>query len=104
MLEVDSQSALVAVQAEKDRILDFDIEGLVAREISGVHAFDLDDVCAEVTQHLRAHRPHLDLCEVEDAHAVQWQRRHRPLHTGLRFSTNARGPSSVSSAAIQRSM
>src|SRR5438445_479746 len=61
---------------------------------SGARPLDLDDVGAEITEHLRCARPQLDLREVEHGHAVE--RRdllHRPVHFGLLFSRNALTPS-----------
>src|SRR5207244_220391 len=76
-----------------------------AREIASARPLDLDDVGAEVTQHLRRARPQLDLREVEDRHAPE--RRdvlHRPDHFGALLSRNAFTPSTWSSDASARAI
>jgi hypothetical protein len=64
--DVEGDAALIAIQAPEDRALAARVLHVHAREIPGARSFDLDDVGAEVAQHLRRARPHLDLREVED--------------------------------------
>src|SRR5438552_16145936 len=103
-LQVDGQAALVAVQTQKDRAFAVDWKRLAARDVAGILAFYLDHIRPKVAQHLRAHRPHLDLVEVEHPHALERVRHQQPLQTGFRLSANARGPSRLSSDAAWRSM
>jgi hypothetical protein len=47
-----------------------------ARLIAGTRAFDLDDLRAEIPQHLRARWAGEDTAEVEEGDAVEWTGRH----------------------------
>src|SRR5207244_1904185 len=71
LLEDDGKPALVAIEAEKDRALAFDRDGLTARDVTGVAAFNFDHVSAKVAEYLRADRAHLDLGKVEDTNALE---------------------------------
>src|SRR5437870_4943684 len=91
---VDGHAALVAVQAPEHDALPAGVLHVHPREVAGAGPLDLDDVGAEIAQHLRRARSHLDLREVEDHDARERLRgAHRPDHRGARFSTNAFTPS-----------
>src|SRR4029077_451543 len=94
---VDGHAALVAVQAPEDGALAAGMPHVHAREVAGAGALDLDDVGAEVAQHLRRARPHLDLREVEDGDSLERRAaRHRPVQWGARRSRKALTPSAWS--------
>src|SRR5207245_1804729 len=63
--DVDRDAALVAIQAPEHGTLAARVFHVHAGEIAGARPLDLDDVGAEVAQHLRRARPQLDLGEVE---------------------------------------
>ena len=99
--EVHRQRAFVPVGGEEDVAHAVRPRQRGTRVVAAPRPLDLDDVGAEVAEHLRRKRAERDLREVEHAHAVERQHRgaHRPLHRGARFSRNARTPSSPSSEA-----
>src|SRR5439155_17082025 len=71
LFQIDGQAALVAVQRQEDRILPFARQHLLARQVAGALALHLDNVGAEISQHLGAHRTHLDLSKVENSNAFE---------------------------------
>jgi len=92
---VEGDAALVAIETPEDGALTADVLHVHAREIARAGTLDLDDVRAEVSEHLRRAWPHLDLREVEDGDAVErLHAAHRPDHRDGRFSRNAFTPSS----------
>src|SRR6185369_12130361 len=83
------------------------LEGRAA-QVTAALAFDLDHVGAVVGQHLRAHRAHHDLAEVDHAHAAQRQCRRFNLsvHTASTVSgrtAKARANSGTSGLRPMRS-
>ncbi len=74
LLGIQRQAALVAVEhGEVQRIDIRDVAQLGARHIAGTGALHLDDVCAEPRQQLRARGASLDVREVDDLDAVEWE-------------------------------
>src|SRR5439155_16663604 len=103
--DVDRDAALVAIQAPEHGTLAARVFHVHAGEIAGARPLDLDDVGAEVAQHLRRARPQLDLGEVEDRHASERSDvLQRPDHLGALLSRNAFTPSTWSSEASARAI
>jgi hypothetical protein len=63
----------------------------------GTRPIDPDDIGPEIGEHHARERRRADPAELDDTDTIQRPRAHRPLHTGMRFSENARAPSWASS-------
>src|SRR5262249_197319 len=94
---VDGDASLVAIETPEDRALAALVQHVHAREVARAGTLDLDDVGAEVSQHLGRARPQLDLGEVQHDDAGERRVVHRPDHRGILLSRNAFTPSTWSS-------
>jgi hypothetical protein len=99
--QVDFHAALVAVQAAEDRVVlaGNRVEGRAA-QVARALALDLDHVGAVVGEHLRAHRPHHDLGEIDHAHALEWQSAGGGAHAATLTSASARASASAGTSGL----
>jgi len=72
VLQINCQSAFVAVQCQKDGIFALTVKHLLTGQIARAWALYLDNVSPEIAQHLRTHRAHFHLREIQNTNAIQW--------------------------------